>query len=288
MKLRLGLLVGIMLAIVSCSQKEVINFGENNTQNLDKRYQVVKESFLYALLSVNAYETEENSPFVLPEYIREVRHADSRLSEPSPEYVNSNVYDNGSFQAKVFEIDFDGNKAEKESKLDVVIAYRGTQKILSGDILMGTLTNDQRRKAVLLYEEIKNKYSDKNANISLTGHSLGGALALEVVYTYNNDDIQTYVFNSSYKISRNLKNKTISKRGQLISIEEKNDAVVGPLKSFWRTPKGLNIYQFDYIKTLIMGNHSRYNIALGLLKEAKEKAVKEGILIYNLNRSMYQ
>lgn len=248
--------------------------------------QIVKESFVYALLSVNAYETQENTPFVLPACIKEVRHEDSRLSDPSPKYVHSNVYDKGSFQAKIFEITCDEN--DPDTRWEVVIAYRGTQNFLGGDMVKGTLTDHQRKIAVRLYEEIKEKYSNKKAVISLTGHSLGGALALEVAYTYNQDPIKAYVFNSSYHISRELKDRAPSTNGKVISIEEEKDPVMAPLRHLWQTPTGLRVYQVDYAKTLIAGNHSRHHIACGLLKEAKERKCKMAEQIFELNTTICQ
>ncbi len=282
MRYYIGLLVCLLLATVSCSQKATIDLSENQVGYItDRRYRIVKDAFLYALLSVNAYEAEENSPFRLPEYIKEIRHNDSQVSDPGRKYVDSKVYDNGTFQAKIFEII--PEPASSGTTLEVVIAFRGTQKLLSGDILLGTLTGVQRRKAVLLYEEIKNKYAGRYAKICLTGHSLGGALALEVVYSYLNDQIQAYIFNSSFKISSPLKKKAVIRPGQVVSIEEKYDSVIGPLRFFWKTPEGIDRYKVDYVKQIIRGNHSRYNIAFGLLREANDNHVKAAMQIYDLN-----
>ena len=81
MKYYFVLLFCIFLTAVSCSQKVTVDLEEKDAGYIvDNRYHIVKESFIYALLSVNVYESKENPPFKLPEYIREVRHADSRLS----------------------------------------------------------------------------------------------------------------------------------------------------------------------------------------------------------------
>lgn len=119
------------------------------------------EAYRYALLSVNSYETEENTPFVLPEYDREVRYEDSRLSKPSQQYVDSNVYDNGSFQAKVFEIQADDNAEHPDAPFEALIAYRGTEKFPIADLVDGPITHNHREKAARLHEEIKAKYRVK-------------------------------------------------------------------------------------------------------------------------------
>lgn len=81
-----------------------------------------------------------------------------------------------------------------ESTGEIVIAYRGTDGIkdLTGSDLQLALQNDvpkQHAEAAAFYTQIKNEYGP---NITITGHSLGGALAQLVAaiegrpaYTYN-------------------------------------------------------------------------------------------------------
>ena len=259
-----------------------------NNRHVGPCEQIADQAYRYALLSVNSYETKENTPFRLPEYVREVRHEDSQLSKPSQPYVNSKVYSNGSFQAKVFEVRADDDEDDTDTPIEVVIAYRGTEKFPVRDLVDGTLTHNHRIKAVQLYEEIKAKYSDLNTVISLTGHSLGGALALEVLYTYPNDNIRLYVFNPSYQLTLLKKYNRLPEGSQAYSIEEIHDKVLGPLKIFWSKPKGLRIYKFSYVESPLAGGHSKFSIALGLLGEAREHGGEEAVQIYEMNQKMYE
>lgn len=286
-KYRLGLCLATLLIISGCSLKAVHYCEMEDNRHIGPCEQVVNEAYRYALLSVNSYETEENTPFVLPEYVHEVRHADSQLSNPGHQYANSKVYNNGSFQAKVFEIGADAGEASTDKPFEVIIAYRGTEHFPLFDIVDGSLTPNHRLKAIRLYEEIKAKYRGRNANISLTGHSLGGALALEVVYTFHDDDIPAYVFNTSYQLTGPKKLNRLPENRAVISIEETGDSVVGPFRLLWNKPKGLRIYRFNYVKNPIKGGHSKYSMALGLLKEASANGGREANQIFNLNQELY-
>ena len=288
MKYRLGLCLAIMLILSGCSAKAVHICKIEDGRHIGPCEQIVNEAYRYALLSVNSYENEENTPFVLPEYVREVRHEDSQLSKPSPQYANSKVYNNGSFQAKVFEIGADDGEARADTPFEVMIAYRGTDRFPLFDVVDGSLTPNHRLKAIRLYEEIKAKYRGRNARISVTGHSLGGALALEVVYTYHEDDIPAYVFNTSYQLTGPKKLNRLPEDRQVVSIEQMGDKVVGPFRFLWNKPKGLRIYRVDYINNPLAGGHSKYSIALGLLKEAKENGAEEAAQIFMMNQKMYE
>ncbi|MDJ0854044.1 MAG: hypothetical protein QNI88_02435 [Desulfobacterales bacterium] len=286
--MRIKFCLVILLTLCSCSTKNVHICEIENGRHVGPCEQVVDKAYRYALLSVNSYETEENTPFALPAYVREVRHEDSQVSQPSREFIDSKVYSNGSFQAKVFEVRADDDEDGTDAPAEVVIAYRGTAKFSVPDLVDGTLTHNHRIKAVQLYEEIKAKYSGLNTVISLTGHSLGGALALEVIYTYPNDNTRLYVFNPSYQLTLLKKYNRLPEGSQAYSIEEIHDKVLGPLKIVWTKPKGLRIYKFSYVKSPFAGGHSKFSIALGLLGEAREHGGEEAVQIYEMNQKMYE
>lgn len=113
-------------------------------------------------------------------------------------------------------------------------------------------------------------------------------MALRVVYTYPDDDMRVYVFNPSYQLTLLKKYNRLPESRQAYSIEEVADHALGPLKVIWVKPKGLRIYKFDYVKNPLLGNHSRFSMALGLLNEAKEHGVEEAVEIYNMNQKMYE
>ena len=285
---RISLCWVVLLTLCSCMTKSVVVCEVENNRHTGVCEPIVNEAYIYAILSVNSYETDENTPFVLPERIREVRHADSQVSDPGPRYVDSKVYANGSFQAKLFEIRSGGPENGTATLSEVVIAFRGTEKFPIADLIDGTLTHNHRVKALHLYEKIKKKYSGQNVIISLTGHSLGGALALEVVYSYLEDDIRAYVINPSYQLTLLKKYHELPQDRQVYSIEEIFDQIVGPLRVITTNPKGLKIYKFDYEKNPLADGHSRFSMARGLLKEAKENGVEEAARIFNMNQKMYE
>ncbi len=287
-KFRLGLSLAILLILSGCGLKSVHVCEIENGRHIGPCEQIVDDAYLYALLSVNAYEKEENTPFILPERIREVRHADSQVSQPGSRYADSNVYSNGSFQAKVFEIRAAGQVDDATPPLEVVIAYRGTEKFPIADVVDGGLTHNHRIKAVDLYDEIKQKYQDTPASISLTGHSLGGALALEVVYTYLDDDIRAYVINPTYKLTIGKKHHRLPEDREVYSLEEILDQIAGPLRAIDTNPEGLRIYKFDYEKNPLADGHSRFSMALGLLQEAKAHGIEEAARIVEMNPEMFE
>ena len=172
--------------------------------------------------------------------------------------------------------------------LEVVIAYRGTEKFPIADVVDGGLTHNHRIKAVELYDEIKQKYKNTHASISLTGHSLGGALALEVVYTYLDDDIRAYVINPTYKLTLGKKHNRLPEDRQVYSLEEILDQIAGPLRAIDTNPRGLRIYKFDYEKNPLADGHSRFSMARGLLKEARAHGVEEAARIFEMNQEMFE
>ena len=134
-KYGLILVLAVVIVICGCSAKTVRHCEKKENNHVGVCRQIVDDSYLYALLSVNSYEDEENTPFILPENIREVRHADSQISKPSEKYIHTKVYDNGSFQAKVFEIACGDREVCGDRLVEIVIAYRGTTSFLGPDMV---------------------------------------------------------------------------------------------------------------------------------------------------------
>jgi hypothetical protein len=137
-----------------------------------------EQTYLLAQMADNAYPRE--APWVLPDTIRAVRSMDDA--------------DGTGFAATVFEVGRTGALSS------VVIAFRGTEGafLVGRDWRNGNIGRSQQRQAEALYREVREAYPTP-VPIVATGHSLGGALALQVSLT---DTVSAYVFNSSYRVIR--------------------------------------------------------------------------------------
>lgn len=113
-------------------------------------------------------------------------------------------------------------------------------------------------------------------------------MALEVVYTYLDDNIRAYVINPSYQLTFLKKYERLPKSKQVYSIEEIGDQIIGPARVIWVKPKGLRIYKFNYVKNPLAYGHSRFSMARGLLREAKENGVEDAVQIFNTNQKLYE
>ena len=127
---------------------------------------VANDAYLYSMLAANAYKLSDNKPFILPPNIQTIKYEDSQVNKPSRKYTNSKVYDNGSFQAKVFLITPNVDINQTNNKQTIVIAYRGTQNFVGGDMFVGSIGSKHKELAVMLYEEIKAKHpTDKTCYV---------------------------------------------------------------------------------------------------------------------------
>lgn len=84
-------------------------------------------------------------------------------------------------------------KERKDGSTDVIISYRGTQDVRDVADWEETIVPQERfQSAQQKFDLVKAKYPD--ANITTTGHSLGGGLAH---YIGKKNNIKSYIFNAS-------------------------------------------------------------------------------------------
>ena len=94
---------------------------------------------------------------------------------------------------------------------DVVISFRGTDFDSLYDWWFGNIGNRQRREALVIFDRFSEEY---NLIPSVTGHSLGGALATQV--SLCRDVHLNVVFDSSPRFSRKLCNENYLNRNYSI------------------------------------------------------------------------
>ncbi|KTR82678.1 hypothetical protein NS277_12890 [Novosphingobium barchaimii] len=104
-----------------------------------------------------------------------------------------------------------------------VIAFRGTDSKQLADWFYGNLGSTQRDQGLALYREERAKLDaegGKNVPIAVTGHSLGGAIAIQV--SLENPGVDAYVFNTSprYTLIQPNANRrvAISERGDILEV----------------------------------------------------------------------
>ena len=158
---------------------EVIDVGELN------KAEATKEMERYAILSSSSYETYKHGS----------EKSEAMIQKLLPNYtIDKNL--SNDLSTTIVNVKADGSK-------DVIISYRGTQTLTDigtdifqvatgspieklGGIPIGRFKTSQDK-----YNEVKLTYP--NANITTTGHSLGGSLSYYIGKTNN---IKSYGFNS--------------------------------------------------------------------------------------------
>jgi hypothetical protein len=196
-----GTAVGADVACDSMNLPEPSFLGLIKPPGARKAYQdYAEDAYLYAQMADNSYPRE--TLWVLPDSIRRVASVDD-----------------GSwtgFAASVFELGRTGSPSQ------VVIAFRGTEGgfLFGRDWRYGNWTTRQHMQAEAYYAAVRGMYP-ATIPITVTGHSLGGGLALQVSITQ--DSVPAYVFNTSYRVARH-RPETESYR---LSIAETGEALRG-------------------------------------------------------------
>lgn len=189
-----GLFLSMLLVVLTgCQSHKVVT----NTFNMapksnwpDQHRAVAMNSYLYAQMSNNTYGQagddycRDGNDFILP-----------------PEYRVEH------FGNKEFGFAYSIYKKSIQNALKkVIVAFRGTEGLTNfDDVWHGNVLARQNPMAITLYQNIRSQLDESGYGdipIVLTGHSLGGALAIHVAINVD-DNLSYYVFNSSPRFNKN-------------------------------------------------------------------------------------
>lgn len=207
---RVSQLLLLPVFVIGCATLNKVgpsSFDPGSASDWPSPYQeIAKYAWLYAQMAENAYQ--RSVQFVLPDTVKIVRSV--------------HELDTG-FGASVYEL---RSSIAVDSVTGVVIAFRGTDGPDKVDWRFGNIEWAQNDRAEAFYGEVRRAYP--GGRISVTGHSLGGALSLQV--STRNDSVETYVFNSSYHIRNSL-----DKASERWSIAEARDVLM-PVRVIQKNP----------------------------------------------------
>lgn len=198
-------------------------------------------SWQYAQLASNAY-CDDIEAFELPPGYTVIRRLPTqdicdleRAAAKGDEAAKAKLKPIHKAEAKLKTHGFNYTVYDKRSPAGAlerrVIAYRGTDTRQLTDWVYGNLGNTQRDQGLLLYKEERAKLDaegGKGVPIVVTGHSLGGAISIQV--SLENDGVDAYVFNTSprYTLIQPNANKriAIAERGDILEVLRNRTAPV--------------------------------------------------------------
>ena len=183
----------ITLALTSCATTQQVSEQKELTECqhpsgwCKEIRNTAEESYIYAQMASNTYN--DGSNFKLPK-----------------EYINTENKDNNGigFAYSIYE-----RRIKGELKT-IVISFRGTEGADFKDWWYGNAWKMQNDDGLDLFDGIRETTPSK-VKIVAIGHSLGGAIALEV--SLKRENVDAYVFNTSPRFSAdgyNIKNKRVS------------------------------------------------------------------------------
>ena len=263
------------LSYKSCDSNKYKALMANGSKRMPpESFVAAKKYYIYSLMSTNAYVDIADPQFKIPGWIRTDRYN-------SDNGLGFDVYE------KVLQ---DGDKPT------LVIAFRGTEMNSFKDMWSANIAvfkQGQYKEAL----KATRAYRDSlpNYKIIATGHSLGGALALNM--SLRIDGIDAIVFNTSPRVT--LGNIDKSLNNKRVMIRESGD-VLQIVRSFyagilhftnetgWAARYSIEHFKVDYQNynwNHKYKEHGAYNLARGLLITAVAQSDEaKDVFIANFDR----
>lgn len=190
-------------------------------KNRDRYQLMAKNYFYYAIMSNNASNEDQ-------------------YKVPGWEKIDV-VEDKYGFYAQIY---------ESEDKGKIVIAIQGSKDIADWKTNFSTCKNGQYNIIDRVFDKIINEYNSHK--VEVTGHSLGGGLAINLALTKKNVD--AIVFNPSAKFCVEKKNRNTESK--IIVISESGEFNRGLNKVFPSAKDVYNeYYRPNYLGGFFIGEH---------------------------------
>lgn len=223
---------------------------EKNTKEIIP--EIAGKYAVYAMMSENVYHKKENPPY--GKYLKELgwKQVDKNGNE-----TDSSVIGWCGFRYDIY---------DHEKTTDTVIAFRGTEGI--GDFLCANfalVVSPQYKQA---RKEVSEFFHEHNRKVTLTGHSLGGGLALSASLLYGFDAV---IFNPSPRVFDGRKN--IHCRAKRTMIFDDHEILKYPRwlsPKFKKVMKGSDVYETDFTTGWGIQNHFIDNLTNGLITKGAE------------------
>jgi len=199
MLVRLIFAAALFLLTSSCTHWERVELTgyEHPSGWADQIRTAAAEAYPYAQMSNNAY-------------------ADGPRYDLGPNFTNPQNLPNDQlgFAYSTFE------RRQSGRLVEVIIAFRGTEGVVSRDMLCGNLLACQNAEGLRVYDRIRAAH-DQSVDVNVTGHSLGGGIATHV--SLQRPNVKSYIFNASPRFRANgpipdNRRVSIVERGELLKV----------------------------------------------------------------------